>query len=307
MVNRLTAIYDTQEGRRLAADQRSFTHTWEQAIEALRRDPAHRALIFDSYLTADLAGNGRRFSASEEFAAILSLLKVYAPGARSVLDIPGGNGIAAYAFAKAGFAVTTVEPDPSGSVGRGAIASVLQDASLKAEIIDACGEHLPFADGSFDIVFIRQGLHHAADLQRMTAECARVLRAGGALLACREHVVDNYGASLEGFLSTQVDHQLYGGEYAYTLADYRASVGKAGLMLEEELEPYDSIINLYPASRETLAAAILSSAPGRLLSRLLPASLVVKIGLWRLKQKKLPGRLYSFLAIKPGTSKATEC
>ncbi|RYG24171.1 MAG: SAM-dependent methyltransferase, partial [Burkholderiales bacterium] len=118
-------------------DRTVFKHSWEEAIAILRADPAHQQLIHDAYLTADLNENSRRFHASNEFAEVLRLLKFHAPAARDVLDIPGGNGIATSAFARAGFNVTTVEPDPSASVGRGAIASVLAHAGLSAEIVNA--------------------------------------------------------------------------------------------------------------------------------------------------------------------------
>jgi SAM-dependent methyltransferase len=280
-------------------DRRRFRYSWEEAIEILRRDSNHRDLIFNSYLTADLSENCRRFYASKEFAAVLALLNTAAPGATKVLDIPGGNGIAAYAFAMAGFAVTTVEPNPSNTVGRGAIAAVLRDAVLTADIVEAFGECLPFPANYFDIVYVRQGLHHAADLRRMLTELSRVLRPGGVFLACREHVVDDYGASLQSFLDTQVDHQLYGGEHAFTLADYRAAIEKAGLVRVSELDPLDSIINLFPSSPELLRQSLLDSRPGRLLSLVLPKSVVARIGLWWVKRSKPPGRLYSFLALKP--------
>jgi SAM-dependent methyltransferase len=279
--------------------KKTFQYSWEEAIEILRRDPAHRELIFHSYLTADLGENARRFHVSEEFAATLALLKAYAPHANALLDIPGGNGIAAYAFAKAGFGVTTVEPDPSPTVGRGAIAAVLQGAGLHANIVNSYGEDLPFPSGSFDIVYVRQGLHHAQDLPRMLKEYARVLRPGGVLLACREHVVDDYGASLSSFLDSQVDHQLYGGEHAFTLADYGRAITGSGLSLSAELGPFDSAINLHPETPETLRASILASRPGRVLSLCLPQALVVRAGRWWRARKKTPGRLYSFLAVKP--------
>jgi SAM-dependent methyltransferase len=281
-------------------DRSVFKYSWEQAIEVLRLDPAHRDLIFQSYLGADLVDNSRRFFASAEFAEALRLLRLHAPGAKNLLDIPGGNGIASHAFATAGFAVTTVEPDPSATVGRGAIAAVLEAGGVHAEIVNAYGEDLPFNEASFDVVYVRQGLHHAADLPRMVGEYGRVLRPGGILLACREHVVDNYGNSLRDFLKTQADHQLYGGEHAFTLPDYRAAIDKAGLSRVLELGPLDSSINLHPTSLEELGASLRTGRFGRLLSLFFPATLVIKICLWRVKRMKSPGRLYSFLAIKPG-------
>lgn len=279
-----------------------FKYSWEEAIETLRNDPEHQDLIFNSYLTPDLLDNSRRFAAGEEFAQALELLRQYAPATRQLMDMPGGNGIATYAFAGAGFDVTTVEPNPSKAVGRGAIAHVLAASGLRANIVDAWGEQLPFASASFDVVYVRQGLHHAADLKLMLAEISRVLRPGGVLLACREHVVDNYGPSLDAFLASQVDHQLYGGEHAFTLADYRAAMVGGGLEVQREFGPFDSVINAYPNTPDVLRGKILSSGAGRLLSSLLPENAVVAVGTWWLKRKKTPGRLYTFVATKPGSS-----
>jgi SAM-dependent methyltransferase len=282
-----------------AADRQPFRYTWEEAIEVLRDDGAHQELIRDAYLTRDLGDNCRRFAASDEFAEVRRLLARHAPNARTVLDMPGGNGIACYAFAQAGFDVTTVEPNPSASVGRGAIAAALADARLHADIVDAWGEALPFEDGRFDAAYVRQGLHHAANLRAMVAEIARTLKPGGVLLACREHVVDDYGPSLEAFLASQVDHQLYGGENAFTLTDYRSAITAASLSIALELRPYDSIINAYPNTPEVLREKILASGPGRLLGKVLPADVVARLGAWWARTRKTPGRLYTFLAVKP--------
>src|SRR5512141_1037361 len=141
--------------------EKNFPYSWEKAIDILRADPRYRELIYDAYLTEDLHGNCRRFADSAEFAEVLKLIRTYRQDARDILDIPGGNGIATYAFARAGFNVVAVEPDPSPSVGRGAIATSLSAENLEARIVDAFGEKLPFASESFDVVYVRQGLHHA--------------------------------------------------------------------------------------------------------------------------------------------------
>ncbi len=283
-----------------ATERKEFPYSWEQAIEILRSDPDHQQLIFDSYLTADLEENCRRFARSDEFREILRLLRESVPGARRVLDMPGGNGIATYALAGAGFDVTTVEPNPSASVGRGAIAHVLGATGLQARVVDAWGESLPFEADSFDAVFVRQGLHHAADLAKMLAEIGRVLRPGGALLACREHVVDDYGPSLAVFLDSQVDHQLYGGEHAFMLDDYIAAIRGAGFELRLQLGPFESAINLHPNTPEVLRRKILASSMGRALGFIMPERVVVALGKWRLQRQKKPGRLYTFLCVKPG-------
>lgn len=272
-------------------------YSWEQAIEILRRDPAHRDLIFHAYLTSDLADNCRRFEASGEFREALRLVAEKSPG-RRLLDIPAGNGIATYAFVRAGFDVTAVDPDPSASVGRGAIDSVLAEAGLSATVVDAFGETLPFDSDSFNVVYVRQGLHHAADLPQMLREFWRVLRPGGLLLACREPVVDDYKESLDAFLDAQVDHQLYGGENAFTLRDYRAAIEGAGFSQIEEFDPISSAINLFPDTPQAFVERLLQSRPGRLLNTVLPERFVLKLGYWYLRRRRSPGRLYTFLARK---------
>lgn len=279
--------------------------SWEKAIEILRRDPEHQQLIFDAYLTSDLQDNCARFQASDEFREVMRLIRLYRPAARDLLDVAGGNGIATRAFALSGFAVTTVEPDPSSTVGRGAIRQALDSASVDAKIVDAFGEDIPLPADSFDVVYVRQGLHHARDLRRMVGECFRLLRPGGLLIACREHVVDDHGPSLKTFLDSQVDHQLYGGENAFTLDEYRSAIQGSGFVLREEIPPYDSPINLHPNTPETLARKILSSKGGRVLRLFLRRDWVVGIGMWTLRRSRRPGRAYSFVALKGPSSFVT--
>ena len=230
----------------------------------------------------------------------MELIKAHRPNAEDVLDVPAGNGIATYALAKAGFDVVAVEPDPSPSVGRGAIASTLAARGLPARIVAAFGENLPFETGSFDVVYVRQGLHHAHDLSAMLREYARVLRRGGLLLGCREHVVDNYETSLRDFLASQVDHQLYGGEHAFTLADYRCTCAGAGLTMIEE---NSGLLILRSTStrtpRKVLSTKSTNPVQGKNLGLVLSRSVVGRLGMWRLRGSNRPGRLYSFVARAP--------
>ena len=52
---------------------------------------------------------------------------------------------------------------------------------IDAQVADA--EHLPFVDGEFDCVFAGWVLYHVPNLGQAIAECARVLRPGGRLVA----------------------------------------------------------------------------------------------------------------------------
>jgi hypothetical protein len=110
-------------------------------------------------------------------------------------------------------------------------------------------------------------------------------------------VVDNYESSLRSFLASQVDHQLYGGENAFTLPDYRTAFAAAGLGIVREFGPYDSPINLHPNTMDSLEEKICRSVAGRILGSILPKSLVSRLGMWHLRRSNRPGRLYSFVAL----------
>jgi SAM-dependent methyltransferase len=279
-------------------------YSWEQTVILLRQNPDHRDLIRDSYLGADLDDNCRRFLLSDEFKETLSLMETEAPAAKDILDLPAGNGIACYAFAKKGYSVVAVEPDASATVGRGAIELIKKAHNLGTiEIVDAWGENLPFPAESFDVVYVRQGLHHAKDLRKMVSELIRVLRKGGLMVAVREHVVDDYAESLESFLASQPDHQLYGGENAFTLEDYKKAIQAAGFKMIRCLGPYDSIINLYPESPSRLRKQLLSSRRARMLKKIVGEEIVFKLALSKLKKTAYPGRLYSFFARKSRSSR----
>jgi SAM-dependent methyltransferase len=272
--------------------------TIDEAVRSLRRDPSYADLVRDAYLGRDVADSFRRFAESAEFDAVRSILGGRLGGA-TVLDLGAGTGMASAAFVRAGAGrVIAVEPDESDEVGRGAMGR----AGADFEVIDACGEQLPLPDATVDVVYARQVLHHAQDLESLMAEVARVLRPGGMVLACREHVVDS-DEQLQVFLTNHPVHRLAGGEHAFPLSTYVAAIRGAGLVDIKVLGPWDSVINAYPAVR---SADELRRMPGEQLRHRLgtlgrfvgsiPG--VPQLVLWRM-QRRGPGRLYSFIACKP--------
>jgi 2-polyprenyl-6-hydroxyphenyl methylase/3-demethylubiquinone-9 3-methyltransferase len=101
------------------------------------------------------------------------------PAGLRVLDVGCGGGLLAEEFARLGFAVTGVDPsNQSLAVARSHAAS----RQLRIIYQRAVGEALPFAGASFDIVYCCDVLEHVADLERVIAESARVLRPGGVYL-----------------------------------------------------------------------------------------------------------------------------
>ena len=276
------------------------TMTTDEAIRTLRADPTYENLVRDAYLGPDAMDSARRFAASGEFAEVRRLLGARLSGA-TILDIGAGVGIASWAFAKAGACrAIALEPDPSREVGRGAMAPLAADAGF--EIIAGVGEGLPLPDASVDIVFCRQVLHHASDLPAFLRECARVVRPGGIVLACREHVVDD-DEQMREFLESHPVNRLAGGEGAHRLHEYIDAVADAGLKLDRVIAPWASVINAFPAVR---SQAELEELPVRKLTRRI-GSLArvaihvpgVKRAIWRRIDRPIPGRMYSFVAHRP--------
>jgi SAM-dependent methyltransferase len=274
--------------------------TTEEAVKRLRADPATAGLMRDSYLDEDVAAAARRFAASGEFEEVRRLVGPRLAGA-AVLDLGAGTGIASRAFALAGAArVVALEPDPSPVVGQGAIAVSCRDAAA-VEVVGGFGESLSFADGTFDVVYARQVLHHSHDLAGLVGECARVIRPGGIFLACREHVVDD-AWQLEEFLHAHVVHKLAGGEHAWPLSVYQSAIREAGLELTSTLGPWDTVINAFPAvrseeERRGYARGLVIAKLGWL-GRLLLLVPGVEAAAWRRLDQPTPGRLFTFVARK---------
>ena len=95
------------------------------------------------------------------------------------LDVGCGAGFIAEEVAVAGFAVTGIDPS---RVAIEAARAHARRSGLEIEYMVGAGEALPFADAAFDLVFCCDVLEHVADLDRVIAETARVLRPGGLYL-----------------------------------------------------------------------------------------------------------------------------
>ncbi len=101
---------------------------------------------------------------------------------QSVLDIAGGTGDLASAFAqKVGSTGRVVHTDINEAMlRRGRDRLIDEGLALPTVICD--GEQLPFAAGSFDLVSVAFGLRNMTHKDRALAEMNRVLRPGGRVL-----------------------------------------------------------------------------------------------------------------------------
>jgi SAM-dependent methyltransferase len=106
---------------------------------------------------------------------------VRAEGGLRVLEVGAAKAWAAPFWLERGceFVATDILVDAKIGLGR---------ATFYGEFsrVQADGEHLPFADASFDVVYCVATLHHALDLRQMTTELARVARPGAVVAALNE-------------------------------------------------------------------------------------------------------------------------
>lgn len=267
--------------------------TWEEAVRWCIETPEMAGLARDAYF-GDPVEAARRYHQSDEFAALRALLPSR-PG--RALDLGAGNGILAYALAQDGWHVTAIEPDPSALVGAGAIRDLAANTGTDITVIEAMGEDIPLAAANFDLVIARQVLHHARDLQAFCREMARLGAPGATIVTLRDHVI-NGEFQRQDFYSRHPLHKLYGGENAFTLAEYRGALTAAGLKISREIGSFDSVLNYAPMKPEEILQKIADSAGSMsgvasALLQMIPFPLICRLAT---ALDRRPGRLVSFIA-----------
>jgi SAM-dependent methyltransferase len=160
-----------------------------------------------------LADDYARFRTSysaELFDAILAYAHMSAGG--RILDLACGTGLGMTSYIERGHAVVGVDIAPA------MIEQARRTMPLAEGIEFVLGkaEALPFDDASFDLVSCAQGFHwfepHAA-----FAQCARVLRPGGALAAFWKHAARDDAFT---FVAEQIIREWMGDEAAMRSRDH---------------------------------------------------------------------------------------
>jgi SAM-dependent methyltransferase len=124
------------------------------------------------------AGHERRFNGSADrlrAPARIALLEtprvvgicMDGTGIASVLDVGTGTGLFAEAFLTAGLRATGIDPSME-------LLAHARAHAPRAVFMEAVAEKLPFADGSFDLVFLGHVLHETDDPETALREACRV-------------------------------------------------------------------------------------------------------------------------------------
>ena len=152
-------------GAPTTADVRNYWNEHIHDLEISREAPGSRAFF------ADL--DQYHF---EKLHHLLRLVDFDGYRGKRVLDVGCGAGTDLVRFAKGGALVSGVDISPS------AVALARQNfsqQSLEADLREADGEHLPYADGTFDLVFAHGVLQYTPNSRALVEECRRVLKPGG--------------------------------------------------------------------------------------------------------------------------------
>ena len=112
----------------------------------------------------------------EKLHHLLGLVPFDGCRGKRVLEVGCGAGVDLARFARGGAEVTGVDLAPSAI---DLAKANFEQQGLRGEFFVASGEHLPFDEGSFDLVFAHGVVQYTAEPQRLVDECRRVLKPGG--------------------------------------------------------------------------------------------------------------------------------
>jgi SAM-dependent methyltransferase len=157
---------------------------------------------------ADAYRTSKTHAEGEDLDAVVELCNPH-EGVK-ILDVATGGGHVARRLREEGAQVVTVDPSPG----------------MRADVV-APAEHLPFADGSFDVVVTRIAAHHFQNLGEAVGEMARVTN--------RVLVVEDMLYRTE---EEQEAEKLRDPTHVRSLSaeEWRDLLADAGLEIEQELE-----------------------------------------------------------------------
>jgi ubiquinone/menaquinone biosynthesis C-methylase UbiE len=209
-----------------------------------------------------------------------------------VLEVGVGMGADYLEWLKAGAQATGVDISTA-SLERARLRC--QTAGYAPDLRVSDAEHLPFADGTFDIVYSYGVMHHSPDTPRCLREAWRVLKPGGAL-----RIMIYHHPSLTGFMlwlrygglrgkslrQAVHDHLESPGTKSYTQEEARAMLqGFDQIEFRQAFSPGDLLLNEPSTRFQGLVYRII----WRLYPRFLVRRLGAELGLFLLISARKPG------------------
>jgi SAM-dependent methyltransferase len=156
---------------------------------------------------------------------------------RQVLDVGCGAGTDLMRFARGGAVVSGV--DISSSAIALAKAHFAQQG-LAADLREADGERLPFADDAFDLVYAHGVVQYTTDDRALVAECRRVLKPGGTAVFQVYNRISWLNA-LSKLMKVGLEHEDAPVLKKYSLSEFRALLaGFSDVRIVEERFPVKS-------------------------------------------------------------------
>jgi SAM-dependent methyltransferase len=180
----------------------------------------------------------------------LNLIRHYAPleGAR-ILDIGCGLGVYVRKFREYSDRVCGIDVDPK---------RLREGARTTPGLMLAVGEHLPFKDGTFDVIVLNEVIEHVQDDQATIAEAMRTLQPGGRIVIYapnRLYPFETHGIYLGkrfvfgnipfiNWLPTPLRNRLVPHARAYTKAGIRKTWKQTDARVVEETYVYPGFDNI---------------------------------------------------------------
>jgi ubiquinone/menaquinone biosynthesis C-methylase UbiE len=193
---------DTPQGDREA-------HNYHARVSGFTADPAELGKLAERWGNGLLARLLVRLARLERDTA--------------VLEVGGGRGLPALSFARHSNQVVLLDYNTDELCGLSAAKAAAEHSGLALATVAGDYHFLPFADGSFDVVFAKNCLHHAENYPRVVAEAARVLAPGGRFIMiepCRGEGIDEDRAFRHFYSMPGISREL--NEHAPRLSDWLA-------------------------------------------------------------------------------------